>query len=316
MVAKVITGKNITELIGYNESKVTRGVAECLLASGFLKDETKLTRREKVARFTNLTEKNRRSKTNVLHVPVSFSPEEKLSRETLAAIAVGYMNKIGFGEQPYLVYLHRDTAILHMHIVSTLIQENGRRIPVHNIGRNESARARRELEKEYGLVKAEARGKLKRLLKEPRRDSLKKVIDRVLMLRSVTTMERFVQALSEKQVNVQIHTNTEGRTFGITFYDLKSKQSFKGSELGKGYSVNAIIRRLDTQHQHPSNISKSSGGIVFHDAGKINMNTGSASTSQAQLLDNLVGNGNTGQSPEATLRLTRRKKKRRKKRKL
>src|SRR4051812_7427600 len=64
------------------------------------------------------------------------------------------MNKIGFGEQPYLVYQHFDSGHTHLHIVTTNIQADGRRIDTFNIGRNQSTKARIELEQKYKLVQA------------------------------------------------------------------------------------------------------------------------------------------------------------------
>jgi uncharacterized protein YijF (DUF1287 family) len=48
------------------------------------------------------------------------------------------MEKIGFGEQPYLIYKHEDAGHPHIHIVSTTIKADGSRINTHNIGRNQS----------------------------------------------------------------------------------------------------------------------------------------------------------------------------------
>ena len=67
------------------------------------------------------------------------------------------MKRIGFGNQPYLVYLHYDTGHPHIHIVSTNIQRDGSRISMHNMGRNQSEIARKEIEIEFGLVKAESK---------------------------------------------------------------------------------------------------------------------------------------------------------------
>src|SRR4029079_6145587 len=72
-----------------------------------------------------------------------------------AEIASVYMEKIGFAEQPYLVYQHLDAGHPHIHIVTTNIQKDGRRISLHNLGRNESTKARKEIEIAFGLVKAE-----------------------------------------------------------------------------------------------------------------------------------------------------------------
>ncbi len=67
------------------------------------------------------------------------------------------MNQIGFRDQPYLVYRHDDAGHPHIHIVSTNIQSSGNRISMHNMGRNQSERARKSIEIEFKLVKAESR---------------------------------------------------------------------------------------------------------------------------------------------------------------
>jgi hypothetical protein len=72
------------------------------------------------------------------------------------------MEKIGFGDQPYLVYKHIDAGHPHLHIVSTTIQSDGSRINTHNIGRNQSEKARKEIEHDYNLVKAESQSQIAR----------------------------------------------------------------------------------------------------------------------------------------------------------
>ncbi|MFT3932800.1 MAG: relaxase/mobilization nuclease domain-containing protein [Chitinophagaceae bacterium] len=54
------------------------------------------------------------------------------------------------------VYRHYDSGHPHIHIVSTNIQRDGKRISMHNMGRNQSEKARKEIEIEFGLVKAES----------------------------------------------------------------------------------------------------------------------------------------------------------------
>jgi len=109
----------------------------------------------KLALFENRNMLNERVSTKTIHVSLNFSPTEKLNTKQLMAIAESYMEKIGFGEQPYLVYRHQDAGHPHLHIVSTTIRQDGSRINTHNIGRNQSEMARKELEQEFGLIKAE-----------------------------------------------------------------------------------------------------------------------------------------------------------------
>jgi hypothetical protein len=159
MVAKVISGKDIHGALNYNEQKVMEGKAVCIQANLFKKEAGNLNLYEKLARFTDLNEKNIRTKTNTLHISLNFDVTEKLGVHMLNQIASQYMDKIGFGEQPYLVYQHTDAAHPHVHIVTTLIQQNGKRIPIHYLGKNQSEKARKEIETAFGLVRAQSKGK-------------------------------------------------------------------------------------------------------------------------------------------------------------
>jgi hypothetical protein len=94
---------------------------------------------------------------NSVHISLNFDPSEHHSKALLGEISQAYMDKIGFGDQPYLVYQHHDSGHPHIHIVSVKIEADGKRIETQNIGRNQSERARKEIEKEFYLVKADGR---------------------------------------------------------------------------------------------------------------------------------------------------------------
>lgn len=159
MVAKVRSGKSIRGVLNYNEHKVHSGTAQLILASRFSCDIEKLSFQNKLSRFEHITLLNERTKTNTLHISLNFDPAEKLNQRQLQNIASTYMDKIGFGEQPYLVYRHTDSGHPHMHIATINIKANGERIDIHNIGRNESEQARKEIEEEFNLVKASSKRK-------------------------------------------------------------------------------------------------------------------------------------------------------------
>jgi hypothetical protein len=163
MVAKVISGKNIRGLLNYNENKVSEGVAHCIAASGFGCGPQGLTFSDKLNRFRKVTALNQKVRTNAIHISLNFDVTEKLNNEQLSTIASDYMTRIGFGEQPYLVYRHADAAHPHVHIITTNVRTDGNRIDIHNIGRNQSEKARKEIEVAYGLVRAESRKKKREL---------------------------------------------------------------------------------------------------------------------------------------------------------
>lgn len=155
MVAKITFPKRTEAALNYNEQKVQKGKAVCLAVSEYLKESNELNFYQKLARLQMNNELNSRASTKTLHVSLNFDPSEKLANGTLIEIAGHYMEKIGFGGQPYLIYKHEDAGHPHIHIVSTTIRSDGSRINTHNIGRNASENARKELEQQYRLVKAE-----------------------------------------------------------------------------------------------------------------------------------------------------------------
>lgn len=68
----------------------------------------------------------------------------------MTVLAQEFMEKFGYGNQPYIVWLHEDINRKHMHIVSVRINEQGEKID-HN---REAIRAQnicREMEVKYGL---------------------------------------------------------------------------------------------------------------------------------------------------------------------
>lgn len=155
MVARIITGKSIRGVLNYNEKKIARAEATLLLAAGYLRGTERLSFKNKLERFEMLTSQNERTKTNAVHISLNFSKDDKVDADELKQIAIDYMRRIGFGEQPYLVYQHFDAPHPHIHIATVNIANGGNRIETHNIGRNQSEKARKDIEIEYGLIRAE-----------------------------------------------------------------------------------------------------------------------------------------------------------------
>ncbi|MGN6639034.1 MAG: relaxase/mobilization nuclease domain-containing protein [Mucilaginibacter sp.] len=163
MVAKITIGKSVRGILNYNENKVKEKQAQCIEASGYGVEPDGLTFSQKLNRLELLQEKNKRVKTNAVHISLNFDPSEKFNKAQLTTIAGSYVEKIGFGDQPYLVYQHFDAGHPHIHILTTNVKGNGQAISLHNIGRGRSEQARKELEQEYNLVVAESRSQ-KRML--------------------------------------------------------------------------------------------------------------------------------------------------------
>jgi len=224
MVAKITIPKSIEAALNYNEKKVQKGVAECLHAANYLNEAENINFYQKLNGFERLNNLNKRATTNTLHVSLNFDPSEKLSNDKLIEVANVYMDKIGFGEQPFLVYKHVDAGHPHIHIVSTAIKDDGSRINTHNIGRNQSEKARKEIEQMYGLVKAERHEQLMKpgikpvdvakviYGKSESKRSISNVVGAVFSQYKFTSLPEFNAAL--KQFNVVADRGKEeGRIF-------------------------------------------------------------------------------------------------------
>ncbi|MDX6192082.1 relaxase/mobilization nuclease domain-containing protein [Flavobacterium sp. Fl-318] len=155
MVAIIKTGYAIHKVFYYNENKVKENEAECIGAGNYPIDADKMGLTVKLNRFLKQLELNENVKRNSVHISINFDPSENHSKEKLMAIADTYMEKIGFGQQPYLVYQHHDSGHPHIHLVTINVQRDGTRIDMQNIGKNRSEPARKEIEERFGLVKAQ-----------------------------------------------------------------------------------------------------------------------------------------------------------------
>lgn len=155
MVAVIKTGSSIHRILNYNENKVKEKVATCIAARNFPIEPEQLTLNQKLNRFLHQLQLNKNVTRNSVHISLNFHPSESnLSPEKLQGIATAYMEGIGFGKQPYLVYQHQDAGHPHIHIISIKVRPDGSRIDMNNIGRNQSEKIRQEIEKSFKLVSA------------------------------------------------------------------------------------------------------------------------------------------------------------------
>ncbi len=153
MVANIRTGATVGGAIRYNEEKVNRGQAEVLFWNRMLDPFDTMGRMSHercMACFEPILQANRRTTNTVFHVSLNPSPEDRLTDEQLGEIAREYMEQMGYGEQPYIVFKHQDIAREHLHIVSLRIDREGRKLP-HDFEARRSVEITRDLERKYGL---------------------------------------------------------------------------------------------------------------------------------------------------------------------
>jgi len=220
MVARFANGKGIRGVLNYNESKVAAGEAHLILASGFGGDASKYTFAQKLQRFEHLTVLNSRVKTNAVHISLNFDQQNKLDNQTLLQISLAYMERIGFGDQPFLVYRHYDAAHTHVHIATVNIRPDGSRIDTHGIGWRLSEPARMALEQEFGLVMAKGRNRSNELTikavdiekavygRTPTKRAITNVVNSVITNYRFGSLAEFNAVL--QQFNVRADSGAEG----------------------------------------------------------------------------------------------------------
>jgi hypothetical protein len=135
----------------YNEEKVKQGKAELIGAANFLKDHDQLNLKDKINRFEQRTSLNDLVLNNSPHLTLNFGATEALTNEKMVVLADRFMEAIGFGEQPYLIYRHNDAGHTHLHIVTVNIDAGGEKINISPFTLAESHRICRNLESEFFL---------------------------------------------------------------------------------------------------------------------------------------------------------------------
>ena len=274
MVAKITTPKSIEAALNYNEKKVQKGNAICLHAANYLKDVKDMNFYQKLNGFERLNSLNERATTKTLHVSLNFDSSEKLAENKLLQIASDYMERIGFGNQPYLIYKHEDAGHPHIHIVSTTIKKDGSRINTHNIGRNQSEKARKEIEHLYGLVKAERQQQLPKPVIKP------------------VDIEKAVYGKSETKRSI---SNVVGAVFGqykftsLPEFNAALKQfnvvADRGKEEGRIYKNRGLVYR-----------------ILNADGNKVGVPIKASSISCKPILDNLEKKFTANEAAKETLK--------------
>ena len=152
MIAKISATENLGGALGYNFKKVEKGEANILLAAELYQSkEGRYTMEDVLADMEALIPKNCRTKKTVFHCSLNPHPDEKLSDEQLTQIVKEYMEALGYGKQPYIVFKHNDIAREHIHIVSLRIDGEGKKIN-DKFEKRRSKKITDALERKYELI--------------------------------------------------------------------------------------------------------------------------------------------------------------------
>lgn len=159
MVAKISSSASLGSALAYNINKVSKGEAEVLGTNLiFCPADGAFKTADILSDFETFMPPRYRTENPTFHVSLNPHPDDDLSDAELAAIAEEYIEKMGYGNQPYLIFKHEDIDRHHIHIVSTRVDGEGKKIN-DKFERRISKQITRDLEQKYGLHSAEKQSK-------------------------------------------------------------------------------------------------------------------------------------------------------------
>ncbi|KGF35152.1 MAG: relaxase/mobilization nuclease domain-containing protein [Prevotella bivia] len=263
MIAKISATENLGGALGYNFKKVDKEEASILLTKGLYQNkEGTYTMEEVFADMEALIPKKCRTKKTVFHCSLNPHPDEKLTDEQLVQIAKEYMEALGYGKQPYIVFKHNDIAREHIHIVSLRVDSRGKKIN-DKFEKRRSKQITDALEKRFGLIPS-SKVSEKAVTETPKVDITKGNIKEQVAsaLRTVLKHYRFCSLgelnaiLSAYNLAVEeVKTEFRGKKYnGLVYVPTNDKGGkistpINASDIGRGVGYTAIQNRIQKSKQ-------------------------------------------------------------------
>ena len=151
MVAKITIGSGLFGAIKYNADKVNEGKGQLLDTNKIFNDGTgKVDIVQAMHDFERHMPMQMRTEKPVIHISLNPHPDDRLTDKELTEMAHEYMQRMGYGDQPYIIVKHEDIDRHHLHIVSVRVDEQGKRIN-SDFTHKRSLAIVQDFERRYGL---------------------------------------------------------------------------------------------------------------------------------------------------------------------
>jgi hypothetical protein len=261
MIAKINSSNNLYGALSYNQNKVDDDHAKVIFANKMIESaDGKFDINTCLQSFENHLLANRRTEKPVIHISLNPDPKDRLSDEQLSEIAQIYMQKMGYGDQPFIVYKHEDIERRHIHIVSLRVDGKGKKID-HNFEHRRSMDVCRDLERKYGLIPADKKQKSPSsiLSLEPvdyRNGDIKHQIANVILPIArdyhFLSLKEYRALLSLYNTGVEeVKGEIKGKEYrGLIYSALNEKgektgNPFKSSLFGKSVGIEALAKHME-----------------------------------------------------------------------
>ena len=261
MIAKISSPSRLAAALGYNFKKVEKHEASVLLVQGLFHDRNgRYSRAQVLADMLRTIPERCRTKKAVFHCSLNPHPDEKLSDEALSRIAREYMEALGYGAQPYIVFRHNDIPRAHIHIVSLRVDSDGQKIN-DRFERRRSKRITDALEAKFGLLPSGHSQKKEGVSAQPSavdidagdiKRQVAAAVEHVLGRYALQSVGEMNLLLARFRVTAEeVKTERKGRPFDGIVYAATDADGhkictpIKASEIGRQVSCAALRRHFE-----------------------------------------------------------------------
>lgn len=278
MVAKISHGSNLYGTLAYNQEKVDEGLGKVLATNLVIEPgDGAFNASACMQDFERFMPSHITTKKPVIHISLNPHPDDKLTDEQLTEIGQKYMERLGYGSQPYMIFKHEDIDRQHIHIVSTRVRADGSLVS-DSFEKDRSNKIRRELEQEYKLTPAKGQNQGESWQLAPidvSRGNLKKQVANVI--KPLSTIYRF-QTLGEYRALLSIYNigveEIKGENMGKPYRGLvysaldgegkRVGKPLKSSLFGKAFGFEGLEKLFDTSKEtiKTDGIAKQTRAIV------------------------------------------------------
>ena len=258
MVAKINVGSNLYGALAYNQEKVDEGLGK-VLGSNLVFEPTDghFNVTECMNDFMQFVPAHFRTEKPVFHVSLNPHPDDRLTDDQLTDIGREYMEKLGYGNQPYLIFKHEDIGREHIHIVSLRVDSTGKKIDGYK-EHEHSKEITEQLERKYNLHPAEGQKRSEQWELTPvdaSKGDLKKQIASVIKplasMYHFQSMGEYKAVLSLYNINVEELTGeAKGKPYRVLLYSAmdsegnKVSNPLKSSIFGKSVGYDGLEKRM------------------------------------------------------------------------
>lgn len=290
MIAKISTGSNAFGMVRYNHEK-TKGEEKGVLLG--VNNIVNTSFETIVSTINDYNNGNVNVSKPCIHISLNFHKNDVLSNEKIHEIAKDYMKEMGYNEQPFAVYRHFDKEHPHVHIVSSQVDSDRKKINDSHLYYRSQALTR-ELEDKYNVTKAVGKNATiekdihsaiyeylefgKHSLTAIMRGAIKEVLEK-----KPTTEKQFEYMLSDYQIKRIISFDDEKKVQGH-FFDLRPiellglkeedisqlSKGIYGSDLDINYSYQAIQAQIHINNLAKEALQKNIMGRVYSIVNPIN----------------------------------------------